>query len=79
MDGWSIPVASAHGEGRAVFNNSNDMDTLKANNQISLQFIHSQDQPTETYPLNPNGSPEGLLENRLDLKDRFQLADLENE
>ena len=60
MDGWSIPVASAHGEGRAVFNNSYDLDTLKANNQISLQFIHSQDQPTETYPLNPNGSPEGI-------------------
>ena len=60
MDGWSIPVASAHGEGRAVFNNSSDMDTLKANDQISLQFIHSQDQPTETYPLNPNGSPEGI-------------------
>jgi phosphoribosylformylglycinamidine synthase len=59
MDGWAIPVASAHGEGRANFDEKN-LSELKNNNQIALSFIDSNERDTEQYPLNPNGSAEGV-------------------
>ena len=59
MDGWAIPVASAHGEGRANFDEKNLLE-LKNNNQIALSFIDSNERDTEQYPLNPNGSAEGV-------------------
>ena len=33
---------------------------LKNNNQIALSFIDSNERDTEQYPLNPNGSAEGV-------------------
>ena len=59
MDGWAMPVASAHGEGRANFDEKN-LSELKNNNQIALSFIDSNERDTEQYPLNPNGSAEGV-------------------
>ena len=59
MDGWTMPVASAHGEGRANFNGKN-LEELKNNNQIALSFVDSNQKDTEIYPLNPNGSVEGV-------------------
>ena len=59
MEGWQIPVAVAHGEGRAKFQDG-AMNKLQENNQIALQFTNSEGQPTTMYPINPNGSPEGI-------------------
>ena len=58
MEGWSLPIASAHGEGLANFN-GNNLDGLVKANQLALNFVNSSGNPTETYPLNPNGSVEG--------------------
>ena len=58
MEGWSLPIASAHGEGLANFN-GNNLDALVKANQLALNFVNSSGNPTETYPLNPNGSVEG--------------------
>ncbi|MDB9959013.1 phosphoribosylformylglycinamidine synthase [Gammaproteobacteria bacterium] len=58
MDGWSLPIASAHGEGLANFN-GNNLDGLVKANQLALNFVNSSGNTTETYPLNPNGSVEG--------------------
>ncbi|MDA9621725.1 phosphoribosylformylglycinamidine synthase [Gammaproteobacteria bacterium] len=58
MEGWSLPIASAHGEGLANFNRNN-LDALVKANQLALNFVNSSGNPTETYPLNPNGSVEG--------------------
>ena len=60
MEGWQVPIASAHGEGRALFQNEDQIHLLDASNQIAMQYINSQGQPTEQYPLNPNGSVNGL-------------------
>ena len=60
MEGWQVPIASAHGEGRALFQNEDQIGLLNASNQIAMQYINSQGQPTEQYPLNPNGSVNGL-------------------
>ena len=35
-------------------------DRLKKQNQIAMRFVDSNTEYTEAYPLNPNGSPEGI-------------------
>ena len=59
MENWIIPVASAHGEGRAHFSDNN-LEELEKSNQIAMRFIDSQENQTEKYPINPNGSPNGI-------------------
>ncbi|MDX1376797.1 MAG: phosphoribosylformylglycinamidine synthase, partial [Burkholderiales bacterium] len=56
MAGSRMPVASAHGEGRAQF--ASEADARRA--IATLRFVDHHGRPTETYPLNPNGSPGGL-------------------
>lgn len=58
MQGSSLPVVVSHGEGRADFalhggNISTDLG-------IALQYVDGRNQVTQTYPLNPNGSPQGI-------------------
>ena len=59
MNGWTLPVASAHGEGRAHFS-GNSLEQLKNQNQIAINFVDSELRNTIKYPLNPNGSEEGI-------------------
>lgn len=59
MEGSILPIAVAHGEGRAVAS-PEDFAALNAGNQISLRYVDSQGNVTQHYPLNPNGSPEGI-------------------
>ena len=56
MAGSRIPVAVAHGEGRAVFAQAADMKRAG----VCLRFVDNHGKPTEAYPLNPNGSPKGI-------------------
>ena len=58
MAGSRIPVAVAHGEGYAEFA---DAATLSAaQSQVALRFVDNAGKVTERYPLNPNGSPQGI-------------------
>ncbi len=60
MSGSVIPIAVAHGEGYAEFA---DADAARACNEsglVAARFVDHRHQPTERYPLNPNGSPFGL-------------------
>ena len=59
MEGWSLPIASAHGEGHAAFTQEN-LDSIQSANQIALNFVDSSGKSTENYPLNPNGSVGGI-------------------
>ena len=59
MDDWMVPVASAHGEGRAVFK-GNNLEELVKSNQVAMQFVDALERSTEKYPINPNGSPNGI-------------------
>ena len=56
MAGSHMPIAVAHGEGRAEYK------TAEQRNQALslLRFVDHNAKATEVYPLNPNGSPEGL-------------------
>jgi phosphoribosylformylglycinamidine synthase len=60
MQGSRLPIAVAHGEGRAAFNDPADLDHLVAGAQAVLRYVDNAGQVTERYPANPNGSPEGL-------------------
>jgi phosphoribosylformylglycinamidine synthase len=51
-----LPIAVSHGEGRADFEKTGSQGDAK----VAMRFIDSSCQPTERYPLNPNGSPAGI-------------------
>ena len=55
MVGSRIPVAVAHGEGRASF--ANDADAKQA--LVTLRYVEG-DRVATTYPANPNGSPDAI-------------------
>ena len=56
MAGSRLPIAVSHGEGFADFSQRGDAGKVAR----AMRFVDHQGQPTETYPLNPNGSPDGL-------------------
>jgi len=58
MEGSRLPVVTAHGEGFAEFNSAKQLS--QATPYISLRYVDNFGNVTETYPLNPNGSPEGI-------------------
>ncbi|KAJ4481068.1 CobB/CobQ-like glutamine amidotransferase domain-containing protein [Lentinula aciculospora] len=60
MAGSKLPVANAHGEGRVSFTDRSHKKTFLDQNLVGLRFVDSHGDPTEVYPLNPNGSPSGI-------------------
>jgi phosphoribosylformylglycinamidine synthase len=56
MAGSRIPVPTAHGEGRALF----DSAQARAQATAALRFVDNRGAATELYPMNPNGSPSGI-------------------
>ncbi len=60
MEGSRIPIPVAHGEGFANFALSDSMQAITGNQQACLRYVDNTGEPTEIYPLNPNGSPGGL-------------------
>ena len=54
-----LPIAVAHGEGFATLNET-DIEGMANHGQIAMRYVDSQGNPTETYPLNPNGSIGGV-------------------
>jgi phosphoribosylformylglycinamidine synthase len=58
MEGSRIPIATAHGEGRAVFATPAAMDA--ARRLVAARFVDNRGKVTEAYPYNPNGSPQGI-------------------
>jgi phosphoribosylformylglycinamidine synthase len=56
MAGSRLPVVTAHGEGRALFEKPGDAEAVVA----AGRFVDNRGRPTEIYPLNPNGSAGGL-------------------
>jgi phosphoribosylformylglycinamidine synthase len=60
MAGSRVPIAVAHGEGYAEFSHAGAVETVLANQLVSMRFVDHYGQATETYPFNPNGSPEGI-------------------
>ena len=59
MAGSILPVAVAHGEGKIQLAD-HTLDSLQRANLVAMQYVDSQGQVTEKYPLNPNGSVDGI-------------------
>jgi phosphoribosylformylglycinamidine synthase len=55
MEGARLPIAVAHGEGRAEFAGGRLPD-----HGVCLRFVDSEGRPADGYPANPNGSPGGI-------------------
>lgn len=60
MAGSKIPVAIAHGEGRAEFKSKQHADAFIESSLTSLRYIDNAGAVTEQYPVNPNGSRAGI-------------------
>jgi phosphoribosylformylglycinamidine synthase len=56
MAGSRLPIAVAHGEGFADFSQRGDAAQVAR----AMRYVDNSGAPTEVYPLNPNGSPDGL-------------------
>ncbi len=56
MAGSRMPVVVSHGEGRADFAQQGNLDTVAT----ALRYVDHHGEATETYPANPNGSPQGI-------------------
>jgi phosphoribosylformylglycinamidine synthase len=56
MNGARLPIPVAHGEGKAIFESPELIETV----QTTLRYIDNWGQCATTYPANPNGSPNGI-------------------
>ena len=57
MVGSRMPIVVSHGEGRAVFSGGK---VQRKAAEVCLRYVDNRGRKTETYPLNPNGSPKGI-------------------
>ncbi len=60
MAGSRLPIAVAHGEGRAVFSQARGAQAALKQRLVTLRYVDHAGLATEDYPCNPNGSPYGI-------------------
>lgn len=60
MEGSTLGVWIAHGEGRVHFPDSAIKDMIIENALAPLRYVNDTNEITEEYPFNPNGSPLGI-------------------
>jgi phosphoribosylformylglycinamidine synthase len=60
MEGSWMPLAVAHGEGRAEFANAAALQQLAASGGIAMRYVDNHGQPTMLYPANPNGATDAI-------------------
>jgi phosphoribosylformylglycinamidine synthase len=60
MQGSHLPIAVAHGEGRAEFADPSAREACETSGTVALRFIENDLSVAERYPANPNGSPGGV-------------------
>ncbi|SEI77826.1 phosphoribosylformylglycinamidine synthase [Allopseudospirillum japonicum] len=60
MAGSRMPIAVAHGEGRAEFTDPQHLQAAQDSGCVALRYVDHYGQVTQAYPANPNGSPAGI-------------------
>ena len=58
MAGSRLPIAVAHGEGRAEF--KEHAHQTNAGALVALRYVENNGEVATRYPMNPNGSPDGI-------------------
>ncbi len=60
MEGSTLGIWIAHGEGRLYFSEKDMLQEVIEKNLAPIRFVDDNGEFTETYPFNPNGSPSGI-------------------
>jgi phosphoribosylformylglycinamidine synthase len=60
MSGSVLPIAVSHGEGRAEFLDAAAAARCEDSGTVGLRYVVQPGKIAESYPANPNGSPNGL-------------------
>ncbi len=60
MVGSMMPIAVSHGEGRVEVRDGAHLAQLESKGLVALRYVDNLGKLTETYPANPNGSPNGI-------------------
>lgn len=60
MAGACLPIVVSHGEGRVEWSNDMHQQQCMSEEIISLTYVDDEGIPTERYPVNPNGSWQGI-------------------
>lgn len=60
MAGSHLPIAVAHGEGRAEFSGEQALADCEASGTVALRYLENDLSVASRYPANPNGSPNGI-------------------
>jgi phosphoribosylformylglycinamidine synthase len=58
MAGSRLPIATSHGEGRAVF--GDDTARYSASYTVAMRYVDNYGEVADRYPANPNGSVDGI-------------------
>ena len=60
MAGSHLPIAVAHGEGRAEFSDDAATRQCEDSGTVAMRYVESDLTTATAYPANPNGSPNGI-------------------
>lgn len=60
MGGSHLPIAVAHGEGRAIFDSKEQLQRFEEKGLCSIRYVDNRGNVTEKFPFNPNGSVGGI-------------------
>ncbi len=60
MEGAMLPIVVSHGEGRAEFESDAQLKAANEQGIVAVRYIDHDGNVASKYPLNPNGSPEGI-------------------
>ena len=60
MAGSVLPIAVAHGEGRAEFASAAAEQACLSSTLVAVRYVDHYRRPATSYPYNPNGSPSGI-------------------
>lgn len=59
-DGWTMRCPAAHGEGMLLTHDEHQRSVLSHEGHVVFRYVDAQGHATETYPANPNGTPDGI-------------------
>ena len=60
MAGSVLPIAVAHGEGRAEFSTAEAAQQCAQSGLVALRYVNNDRSVASTYPANPSGTPFGI-------------------
>ena len=60
MEGSTFGIHVAHGEGNLYFPDPAVLEAVKDQNLAPIVYVDSNNEPTQDYPFNPNGSVDGI-------------------